>query len=88
LKTPFTTLIATMENFQAVQNNLAQFADLNFKLEVLLSLDAFMICPFTHEPFKVTINLQTKQDITKIFQGQILFRESDLIAHNLQYQTV
>ena len=77
-----------MEKFQAVQDKLAMFTDLDMRLSELLLLEAFMICPFTQEPFKVTIKLQAKQDITKIFQGQILFREADLIAHNLQHQTV
>jgi len=74
-----------MENFQAVPNNLVQFADLDFKLEALFALDAFMICPFTHEPFKVTINLQSKIDLTKIFSGAILFKEADLQAAGITY---
>jgi hypothetical protein len=74
-----------MENFQAVQSNLAQFADLDFKLEALLALDAFMICPFTQEPFKVTINLQSKIDLTKIFSGAILFNQTDLQAAGITY---
>jgi hypothetical protein len=77
-----------MEKFQAVQDKLAMFTDLDMRISELLLLEAFMICPFTQEPFKVNINLQRKIDLTKIFQGQILFREADLKAHNLQHQSL
>jgi hypothetical protein len=77
-----------MQNLQADPNKLVQFADLDFKFEALLCLDAFMICPFTHEPFKVSIDIQKKQDVIKILQGQILFQEIDLRNANIAFQTI
>jgi hypothetical protein len=73
-----------------MENNtpLAAFKDLDFKLEALLALPAYIVCPITGEPFKVSIDLSSKSNLTQIFSGVIVFNQTDLHDANLAYQTI
>jgi hypothetical protein len=67
---------------------LAAFKDLDFKLEALLALPAYIVCPITGEPFQVSIDLSSKFNLTQIFSGVILFNATDLHNASLAYQTI
>jgi hypothetical protein len=67
---------------------LAAFKDLDFKLEALLALPAYIVCPITGEPFEVSIDLSSKSNLTQIFSGVIVFNVSDLHNASLAYQTI
>lgn len=67
---------------------LAAFKDLDFKLEALLGLPAYIVCPITGEPFEVSIDLNSKLNLTQIFSGVIVFNAEDLHNANLAHQTI
>jgi len=67
---------------------LAAFKDLDFKLEALLALPAYIVCPLTGEPFEVSIDLSSKLNLTQIFSGVIVFKATDLHNASLAYQSL
>jgi hypothetical protein len=69
-----------------VENKLARFNDNYERLEGLKSLQAYMNCPHTGEPFKIWFDLTNKQDVINIQSGTYLFEVKGLQAAGVEFQ--
>ncbi len=66
--------------------SLARFNDNYERLEGLKSLQAYMNCPHTGEPFKVSFDLTNKQDVINIQNGVYLFEVKGLTDAGVEFQ--
>jgi hypothetical protein len=67
---------------------MARFQDFAIRLDEISHLQAFMAEPFIEGYYPVPLDLKDPQHVVKIWQGQIVFKASDLDALNITYQAV
>ena len=67
---------------------MARFQDFAIRLDEISHLQAFMAEPFIEGYFPVPLDLKDPQHEIKVWQGQIVYKASDLDALNITYQTV